>query len=88
MRMVKWYELKEGTSKVTVPEASSVVCAGVEDGKVGVMMEVETEGKEFMEIAFLVCKPLDEIGEEMTLNFIGVVYPSPESGMRMVWEIL
>jgi hypothetical protein len=80
------YELKEGENRITVPNMAEIVCSIHLEDKMCVVMEADTDEREFTDRAFLVVKVGDEIKEGMVLNYVGCGYIP--AGLVVVFEIL
>jgi len=87
MRTIKKYELVRGENKISTPNLSEVVCATDEGGKIWVWMEVETENVERVMRAFFVMGCEDEVGEGMSIAFIGWGH-TPSGEVVIIYEIL
>ena len=89
MRTIWKFELKVGSNKVKMPEASEILSAGQQDGKVMLWAEVETKGGE-VERPFLVVGTGEEISEDVVLDYTGTVKTLVDGKIYMlhVFEIL
>jgi len=86
MRTIKEYTVKDGENRITVPINHSLVGVWMTPEEIQVVVEIDTEDKEFTEIAVLVTNEGDEIKEEYTTNLVGCGWIQGRG--KVVWEIL
>jgi len=86
MRTIAKYELKVGENTVTLPIDYHVIVASSDGERMWLLVEVETDTREFTNQPFLVSRVGEELNERMVLNLVGSGKVGEE--MVVVWEIL
>ena len=81
--VIKEYELQEGVNKIQVNGSGNILAAGEHNSKSCVWVEEDSNETSVAEIAFLVVKTGEEVGDMGALNYLG----NCVSNLNSVWHI-